>query len=195
MYSNPSSLSSRSVKELAMQGPVNGSPRLFRIWIAGCGDWQPTAWRDVPPRALALEPAEAAPLSAAQAQAFLEGFNGYMLDQSKRLWAVAVPVVLGYDGDARAGRTPNWSPVLSDRERCRRGDHCAASITQSPSHSVRYAVPSQGFVQSPQRDRYCWKAGTVLARASSHFFASAIKRFSSDRAVSPSSTRVRRKTK
>jgi hypothetical protein len=103
MYSNPSSLSSRSFEELAMQGPVQGSQQLYQVWIAGCGDWQPTAWHDVPPRALALEPAEAAPLSAAQAQSFLEGFNGYMLQQSKRLWAVAVPVTVAYDGGGRSG--------------------------------------------------------------------------------------------
>ena len=30
-----------------------------RIWIAGYDDWQPTDWHDVPPRAIALEPAEA----------------------------------------------------------------------------------------------------------------------------------------
>jgi hypothetical protein len=48
-----------------------------------------------------LEPAEADALSAAEARAFLEGFNGHMLRQAKRLWAVAVPVVVGYEGDAR----------------------------------------------------------------------------------------------
>ena len=84
-----------------------------RIWIAGYDDWQPTDWHDVPPRAIALEPAEAAPLSAAQAQSFLEGFNRQMLDgqllhtrmrcNAKRLWAVAVPVTVLYDGDARSG--------------------------------------------------------------------------------------------
>jgi hypothetical protein len=85
-----------------MHSPESGSPQLYRIWIAGYDDWRPTDWRDVPPRAIALEPAEAAPLSAVQARAFLEGFNGQMLLERKRLWAVAVPVTVGYEGDARA---------------------------------------------------------------------------------------------
>jgi hypothetical protein len=84
--------------------------QLYRIWIAGYDDWQPTDWHDVPPRAIALEPAEASALSAAQARSFLEGFNTQMLrnqvlHQTRRLWAVAVPVVLRYDGDTHSGET------------------------------------------------------------------------------------------
>ena len=86
-----------------MHDSINNSRERFRIWIAGYSDWRPTTWHDVPPRAIALEPAETDPLSASQAQAFLEGFNGQMLRQAKRLWAVAVPIVVGYDGDVRAG--------------------------------------------------------------------------------------------
>jgi hypothetical protein len=86
-----------------MHGSEIGQPGRFRIWIAGYSDWRPTAWYDVPPRAIALELAEADPLSASQAQAFLEGFNGQMLLEEKRLWAVAVPIVVDYQGDARAG--------------------------------------------------------------------------------------------
>jgi hypothetical protein len=77
----------------------------YRIWLAGYEDWQPSDWRDVPPRAVALEPAEAFALSAAQAESFLEGFNREMLHQSKRLWAVAVPVMVVIDGDPRPGET------------------------------------------------------------------------------------------
>ena len=54
--------------------------RWLRSGLPSYDDWQPTDWHDVPPRAIALEPAEAAPLSAAQAQSFLEGFNRQMLD-------------------------------------------------------------------------------------------------------------------
>jgi hypothetical protein len=86
-----------------MHGPENVSRQLYRIWIASYTDWRPGTWHDVPSRAIALEPAEADLLSVGQAQAFLEGFNGQMLAGSKRLWAVAVPVVVGYEGDARRG--------------------------------------------------------------------------------------------
>jgi hypothetical protein len=105
--------------------PGEAQLQCYRIWIAGYDDWQPTDWHDVPPRAIALEPAEAFVLSAAQAQSFLEGFNGEMLHKkiadgqiadgqiadgqvlnaAKRLWAVAVPVMVRYEGDPHPGET------------------------------------------------------------------------------------------
>jgi hypothetical protein len=88
-----------------MMSPTDPPPPRFRIWIASFQDWQPSAWQDVPPRAVALEPAAGEALSAAEAQAFLEGFNGRMLAEHKRLWAVAVPVVIRFDGDAQPGES------------------------------------------------------------------------------------------
>jgi hypothetical protein len=123
-----------------MKEPGDAPRQRYRIWIAGYDDWQPTDWRDVPPRAIAREPAEASVLSAAQAESFLEGFNREMLqsqamdrqardgqtlgsqtlgsqtlgsqtlgsqtlDGVKRLWAVAVPVVVRYEGDPHPGET------------------------------------------------------------------------------------------
>jgi hypothetical protein len=105
--------------------PADAPLQRFRIWITGYDDWQPTDWHDVPPRAIALEPAEAAALSAAQAQSFLEGFNRQMLHDrlsdgqeiegskgdgkqlrpAARLWAVAVPVAVLYEGDAQSGES------------------------------------------------------------------------------------------
>jgi hypothetical protein len=99
---NAASLYSASLDREQRDAP---SGQLYRIWIAGFENWRPTAWSDVPPRAIALEPAEADALSDAQARAFLEGFNGHMLREAKRLWAVAVPVVVGYQGDARASES------------------------------------------------------------------------------------------
>ncbi|HEX4143881.1 MAG TPA: hypothetical protein VHY91_10135 [Pirellulales bacterium] len=107
-----------------MKEPGDAPRQRFRIWIAGYDDWQPTDWRDVPPRAIAREPAEALVLSAAQAESFVEGFNremlrkqsrdgrgldgnaldGNALDGEKRLWAVAVPVVVRYEGDPHPGQ-------------------------------------------------------------------------------------------
>ena len=98
-----------------MKEPGDAPRQLYRIWIAGYDDWQPTAWHDVPPRAVTVEPAEASALSAAQAQSFLEGFNtemlhslvvhGQMVHGAKRLWAVALPVVVRWEGDVQAGET------------------------------------------------------------------------------------------
>lgn len=113
-----------------MQQPEDAPLPRYRIWIAGYDDWQPSDWHDVPPRAIALEPADTFALSAAQAQSFLEGFNremlhnqmlqgqmlqgqmlhgqtvqGQMLHGVRRLWAVAVPVLVCYEGDPHPGET------------------------------------------------------------------------------------------
>ena len=79
-------------------------PELFRIWkVRGPADWQPTTWDELPPNALALEPAEAECFSADRARSYLAGFNQQMLGDRLRLWALAVPVQVAYDGDLRAG--------------------------------------------------------------------------------------------
>jgi hypothetical protein len=80
----------------------NGEPT-FRLWIATCTDWRPTRWTDLPPRATALEPVDDAVYSAAEAALFLQGFNASMLDGTQPVWAVAVPVVIRYEGDAVPG--------------------------------------------------------------------------------------------
>ena len=91
---------------------------LFRIWVVRYDAWRPAAWNELPPRAVAVEAAEAAPLSAGEAARFLEGFNGTMLTRRGRLWAVAVPVTLRYDGDLRTGQT--ISRASTDLLDCRR---------------------------------------------------------------------------
>ena len=58
---------------------------------------------DVPPRAIALEIVEDVLYSANEAAIFLHGFNGCMLTDDQSIWAVAVPVVVRYDGDATPG--------------------------------------------------------------------------------------------
>ena len=40
-----------------------------------------------------------------EAARFIEGFNGTMLTRRCRLWAVAVPVTIRYEGDLRTGQT------------------------------------------------------------------------------------------
>lgn len=85
-----------------MDRPTSGQP-LFRLWLISCVDWRPQRWNEAPPQATALEPVAEGACSAAEAATFLEGFNTAMLSCDRGLWAVAVPVVLRYEGDARAG--------------------------------------------------------------------------------------------
>jgi hypothetical protein len=70
------------------------SQQLFQVWIVAYENWQPAAWNDVPPRAVALEPAEPALLTAVEAAQFVAGFNQTMIEEPRNLWAVPVPVVL-----------------------------------------------------------------------------------------------------
>jgi hypothetical protein len=79
------------------------SPSAFRLWIARYDNWRPERWNDAPPQATALELIEDSSFSEEEARLFLEGFNSQMLAADRPLWAVAVPVVLRYDGDPRPG--------------------------------------------------------------------------------------------
>jgi len=88
-----------------MNSPRREPRLLFRIWVVRYEQWRPGAWDELPPRAVAVEAAEAAPLSAGEASRFIEGFNGTMLTRRCRLWAVAVPVTIRYESDLRTGQT------------------------------------------------------------------------------------------
>lgn len=79
------------------------TPQMFRLWIATYTDWRPTRWNETPPQATALELVEDAVFSADEAALFLEGFNSSMLPYGQRIWAVAIPVTVRYDGDPQAG--------------------------------------------------------------------------------------------
>jgi hypothetical protein len=82
---------------------LHGGERVFRLWIATYADWKPARWSDLPPRATAVEPVEEATYSADEAALFLEGFNSAMLECDRPIWAVAVPIVIRYEGDAVPG--------------------------------------------------------------------------------------------
>jgi hypothetical protein len=75
------------------------------VWIAAYDRWQPRGCGDVPPEAVALEAAEAGTMSAAEAAAYVEAFNRAVLGRSRRIWAVALPVSICYDGDPQPGQT------------------------------------------------------------------------------------------
>jgi hypothetical protein len=75
----------------------------FRVWIAVYRDWQPDHYRDNPPRATALEPAEPRTMTARQARRYVEAFNRMALARGKKVWAVALPVTVAYGGDPQPG--------------------------------------------------------------------------------------------
>lgn len=77
--------------------------RLFRVWITTYEAWRPARWNEVPPDATALELFEDAAYSAQEAAQVVRGFNSAVLGQDRRIWAVAVPVVIRYEGDAHRG--------------------------------------------------------------------------------------------
>jgi len=73
----------------------------YRVWITAYKNWQPIQPDDVPPEAVALEPAEEDTMSAEQAMAYVTAFNR---EAKPNRWAVALPVTVIYRGDARRGK-------------------------------------------------------------------------------------------
>jgi hypothetical protein len=81
-----------------------GPTTRYRVWIASYKDWAPQNCRDVPPDAVASEPAEPGTMSAAQAARYVEAFNRTALARQRKLWAVALPVTLHYEGEPVPGQ-------------------------------------------------------------------------------------------
>ncbi|HLA85340.1 MAG TPA: hypothetical protein VJL29_11145 [Thermoguttaceae bacterium] len=76
----------------------------YRVWIARCEAWEPSHHQDVPPRAVAIRPAESRTYSRRAAARYVEAFNRAALVRSRgRIWAVAIPVTIIYQGDPRPG--------------------------------------------------------------------------------------------
>jgi hypothetical protein len=116
-------------------GPTTG----FRVWIAACGNWQPKHAHDWPPEATAMEPAEEGVLSACQAARYVQAFNRAALGQGLRVWAVALPVVVRYEGDLRPGQRLASSARLGSLAGAKRGPpragHAPQGLGQSPQCS------------------------------------------------------------
>ena len=74
-----------------------------RVWIVRYEGAPPANWHDVPAEAVAIEPAEGQAMSACHARRYVEAFNHAALRGTQKVWAVAVPVTLRYEGDARPG--------------------------------------------------------------------------------------------
>ncbi len=112
----------------------------FRVWIAACGNWQPKHAHDWPSEATAMEPAEEGVLSAHQAACYVKAFNRAALGQGLQVWAVALPVVVRYEGDLRPGQKLAISARL-------------ASLPVAKPTPPRAGQTLQGLGQSPQCSR------------------------------------------
>jgi hypothetical protein len=58
---------------------------------------------DVPPAAVAIEPAEEGAMSARRAAGYVRAFNRVLLGKQPRIWAIAVPVTIRYEGEPERG--------------------------------------------------------------------------------------------
>jgi len=77
----------------------------YRVWIVAYRDWMPESYCDVPPDAVAIEPAERGTMSARQAARYVEAFNRAALALDGRIWAVAILISIRYDGEPRPGQS------------------------------------------------------------------------------------------
>jgi hypothetical protein len=76
----------------------------YRVWIVRYQQ-QPAAWHDVPPGAVAIEPAERGTMTGRRARQYVEAFNRAAQNGRRKIWAVALPVVIRYMGDPQPGET------------------------------------------------------------------------------------------
>jgi len=98
-----------------MRARTTTSSLRFRVWIVRYQDWQPRNLLDRPDRAVAVEPAERNTMRAEQATVYVEAFNRAALAAGRRLWAVAVPVVVRYEGEPRIGELVTAEGGTADR--------------------------------------------------------------------------------
>ena len=76
----------------------------FRVWLVGFDRWQPTTWYEMPPEAVAIEPADDACMSGDAATLFVQGFNETTLARHSQIWAIPVPVQVTYEHDLVPGQ-------------------------------------------------------------------------------------------
>jgi hypothetical protein len=83
----------------------------YRVWIVRYEGWLPGAWHDVPPGAIAVEPAERGTMPARRARRYVEAFNRAAESGPRKIWAVALPVAVRYMGDPEPGETLAHAPL------------------------------------------------------------------------------------
>jgi hypothetical protein len=74
-----------------------------RVWIVRYEGTPPADWHDTPAGAVAIEPAEERTMTARRASRYVEAFNRAVCHGTRKIWAVALPVAIRYEGDARPG--------------------------------------------------------------------------------------------
>jgi hypothetical protein len=77
----------------------------YRVWLAASGDPAPQGCSNVAPDAVALQPAEPGTMSARQAARYVGAFNRAARARGIKIRAVALPVVVRYDGEPRPGQS------------------------------------------------------------------------------------------
>jgi hypothetical protein len=98
-------------------GVRRGPRKAFRVWITSSGDWHPNDPHDIPPDATVIEPAEERVFSASLAARYVAAFNRAALAGHRRVWAVALPVVVRYEGDLEAGQRLAQETTAEDEEK------------------------------------------------------------------------------
>lgn len=81
-----------------------GNHGQYRVWITRVSGWQPRGFADLPPTAVALAPAEEGLMSAPQAARYVQVFNRIVLRTGPKVWAIALPVAVRYEGDLVPGQ-------------------------------------------------------------------------------------------
>ena len=76
----------------------------FRVWLVGFDRWQPTTWYEIPPEAVAIEPADEDCMTGDAATLFVQGFNEITLARHSQIWAIPVPVHVTYEHDLVPGQ-------------------------------------------------------------------------------------------
>ena len=87
-----------------MRDSNSSKRRQYRVWLCAFTDWEPRDSEDLPPSATAVEPAENGTMSARQAARYTQAFNARMMAIGRRLWAVAIPVSVTYQGEPTPGQ-------------------------------------------------------------------------------------------
>lgn len=94
------------------KGDGKRTSTLYRVWIARYEHWAPESCSQVPPSAIAQELAEEETMSACQATRYVEAFNRAALARHRKLWAIALPVTMRFEGEPHPGDTitvaDNW---------------------------------------------------------------------------------------
>ena len=99
----------------------------------------------MPPQAIAIEIVEDVLYSESEAALFLHGFNGCMLADNQSIWAVAVPVVVRYDGDATLGMAVNGYAFASSSPTRSEADFIGEKLPTGPiaAHTTPIGLTDQ----------------------------------------------------